>query len=123
MTVDFIYNIGRDSADASGFSAYLSPCYQERMSYMMKKAPLLMVAALAALTLTGSFLVSSSVEAADKSDKATVQQEQQAKAPKKLKPWEEKYYELHPEAKKQDEEKANPSKHHSSDDDENWHRL
>ena len=119
MTVDFIYNIGRDSVDTSGFSAYV-PLLSERMSYMMKKAPFFM-AALAALTLTGAFLASPSAEAADK---AAPQQEQQAQASKKqLKPWEVKYYELHPDAKKQDEEKANPSKHHSSDDDENWHRL
>ena len=58
MTVDFIYNIGRDSVDTSGFSAYV-PLLSERMSYMMKKAPFFM-AALAALTLTGAFLASPS---------------------------------------------------------------
>ena len=51
-------------------------------------------------------------------------QEKQAKSPKKLKPWEEKYYEQHPEAREQDEHKGKPEKKHFQDDDgNNWHRL
>ena len=51
-------------------------------------------------------------------------QEKQAKSQRKLKPWEEKYYEQHPEAREQDEHKGKPEKKHFQDDDgNNWHRL
>lgn len=89
----------------------------------MKKTHAFLLTSLAVLTLTGIGLSSATVNA--KESKPTVTQEEPAtKAPqRKLKPWEEKYYELHPEAKQQDEEKGNPSKHRNSDDDENWHRI
>ena len=89
----------------------------------MKKTHAFLLTSLAVLTLTGIGL-SSNVAEAKESKPIITQEEPAAKAPqRKLKPWEEKYYELHPEAKKQDEEKGNPSKHHSSDDDEDWHRI
>lgn len=125
----------------------------------MKKMNILLTASLAALTLMGGALVSSSVSAADygqppqfendngqrpqykkdhkkapkvKKDKShkdknkweEPKQEKQAKSQKKLKPWEEKYYEQHPEAREQDEHKGNPEKKNFQDDDgNNWHRL
>ena len=121
----------------------------------MKKMNILLTASLAALTLMGGALVSSSVSAADygqppkmeaqqgqppqfendngqrpqykkdhKNKWEEPKQEKQAKSQKKLKPWEEKYYEQHPEAREQDEHKGNPEKKNFQDDDgNNWHRL
>ena len=38
--------------------------------------------------------------------------------------WEKKYYELHPDQLKQDQEKAHPEKRrHTDEDDVEWHRL
>lgn len=147
-------------------SAGRFPC---RIEVIMKKMNILLTASLAALTLMGGALVSSSVSAADygqppkmeaqqgqppqfendngqrpqykkdhkkapkvKKDKShkdknkweEPKQEKQAKSQKKLKPWEEKYYEQHPEAREQDEHKGNPEKKNFQDDDgNNWHRL
>ena len=43
---------------------------------------------------------------------------------RKLKPWEEKYYEQHPEARERDAKKGNPEKRNVEDDDGmTWHRL
>ena len=43
---------------------------------------------------------------------------------RKLKPWEEKYYEQHPEARERDAMKGNPEKKNIEDDDGmTWHRL
>ena len=51
-------------------------------------------------------------------------QEKQAKSQRKLKPWEEKYYEQHPEARERDAKKGNPEKRNVEDDDGmTWHRL
>lgn len=89
----------------------------------MKKTHAFLLTSLTVLTLTGLGFLGSQTEAKE-TKPAVTQEEPATKTPqRKLKPWEEKYYELHPEAKKQDEEKGNPSKHHSSDDDEDWHRI
>lgn len=89
----------------------------------MKKTHAFLLTSLTVLTLIGLGFFGTAADA--KENKPAVSQEEStAQAPqRKLKPWEEKYYELHPEAKKQDEEKGNPSKHHHSDDNEDWHRL
>lgn len=42
---------------------------------------------------------------------------------RKLKPWEEKYYEQHPEARERDAKKGNPEKNIEDDDGMTWHRL
>ncbi len=92
----------------------------------MKKINALLIGAIAGIAIAGVAVSGNTVSAASQ-QKPTVEQSQKSdKAPKReLKDWEKKYYELHPDAKKQDEEKANPKpkRHHSDDDDIEWHHI
>lgn len=103
----------------------------------MKKLNALLIASLTALTITGGALLGDSVYASgDHNPKVKAEQTQQSQVEKKYKPeagqtkrkrpmkkWEEKYYELHPEAK--DQEKGDVEEKHNDRDEEyqNWHRL
>ncbi len=94
----------------------------------MKKINALLIGAIAGLAITGAAVSTNTVSAANHQQKPAVEQTQKSDkvAPKReLKDWEKKYYELHPEAKKQDEEKANPTpkRHHTDDDDIEWHHI
>lgn len=117
----------------------------------MKKLNVLIIASLTGLALAGGALFGDTASAKSydpfqpqqkveqkakknppkeaKAKKAPPKVEQKAeKAPKQreLKDWEKKYYELHPEAQKKEEQKAQPEKsrhHHSEDDDIDWHRI
>ncbi len=94
----------------------------------MKKLNVLIIASLTGLALAGGALFgdSASAKSADHSkDQQQVEQPAPQKGQRQLKDWEKKYYELHPEEQKKDEEKANPEKHrhHSEDDDIEWHRI
>ena len=93
----------------------------------MKKINALLIGAIAGLAIAGAAVSVDTVSAASQ-QKPTIEQAQKSDkaAPKReLKDWEKKYYELHPEAKKQDEEKANPTpkRHHTDDDDIEWHHI
>lgn len=60
----------------------------------------------------------------DKKDREELKDKKDQGQQRKLKPWEEKYYEQHPEAREQDAKKGNPEKKNVQDDDGvTWHRL
>lgn len=94
----------------------------------MKKLNALVIASITGLALAGGFFFAESASAADYGPHQGYQQEmkeEKAQGPqRKLKPWEEKYYEQHPEAREQDAKKGNPEKKSVEDDDGiTWHRL
>ena len=110
----------------------------------MKKLNALVIASITGLALAGGFFFAESASAADYGPHQGYQQEknrkqkvhkdkkhqqemkeEKAQGPqRKLKPWEEKYYEQHPEAREQDAKKGNPEKKNVEDDDGiTWHRL
>lgn len=60
----------------------------------------------------------------DKKDREELKDKKDQGQQRKLKPWEEKYYEQHPEARERDAQKGNPEKRNVQDDDGiTWHRL
>lgn len=60
----------------------------------------------------------------DKKDREEMKDKKNQGQQRKLKPWEEKYYEQHPEARERDAQKGNPEKRNVQDDDGiTWHRL
>lgn len=60
----------------------------------------------------------------DKKHQQEMKEEKAQDPQRKLKPWEEKYYEQHPEAREQDAKKGNPEKKNVEDNDGiTWHRL
>lgn len=60
----------------------------------------------------------------DKKDREEMKDKKDQGQQRKLKPWEEKYYEQHPEARERDAQKGNPEKRNVQDDDGiTWHRL
>ena len=60
----------------------------------------------------------------DKKDREEMRDKKGQGPQRKLKPWEEKYYEQHPEARERDAQKGNPEKRNVQDDDGiTWHRL
>lgn len=60
----------------------------------------------------------------DKKDREEMRDKKDQGPQRKLKPWEEKYYEQHPEARERDAKKGNPEKKNIEDDDGmTWHRL
>lgn len=102
----------------------------------MKKLNALVIASITGLALAGGFFFAESASAADYGPHQGYQQEkgqqlhkekkeEKAQGPhRKLKPWEEKYYEQHPEAREPDAKKGNPEKKNVEDDDGiTWHRL
>lgn len=60
----------------------------------------------------------------DKKDQGELKDKKGQGQQRKLKPWEEKYYEQHPEFKERDAQKGKPEKKNVQDDDGiTWHRL
>lgn len=90
----------------------------------MKKLNALVIASITGLALAGGFFFAESASAADYGPHQGYQQEKGQDPQRKLKPWEEKYYEQHPEAREQDAKKGNPEKKNVEDNDGiTWHRL
>lgn len=88
----------------------------------MKKLNALIAASMTGLALAGGFFFAGTASAADYDHPPKIQQDQGQQ--RKLKPWEEKYYEQHPEARERDAQKGNPEKRNVQDDDGiTWHRL
>lgn len=85
----------------------------------MKKLNVLLTA-----SLLGLALLAGTASAKDPSPQNTQQAEAKKPAQRELKDWEKKYYELHPDQLKKNEEKAHPEKkRHTDEDDVEWHRL
>ena len=90
----------------------------------MKKLNVLLTASLLGLALAGTALLADTASAKDPAPQNAEQTEAKKPAQRELKDWEKKYYELHPDQLKKDEEKAHPKKRrHSDEDDVEWHRL
>ena len=109
----------------------------------MKKLNALIIASMTGLALAGGFFFAGTASAADYRHPPEMQQDngrpqvhkdkkgreemrdKKDQGPqRKLKPWEEKYYEQHPEARERDAKKGNPEKKNIEDDDGmTWHRL
>ena len=90
----------------------------------MKKLNVLLTASLLGLALTGTALLTDTASAKDPAPQNAEQTEAKKPAQRELKDWEKKYYELHPDQLKQDQEKAHHKKRrHTDEDDVEWHRL
>lgn len=90
----------------------------------MKKLNVLLTASLLGLALTSTALLADAASTKEPSPQNTQQAEAKKPAQRELKDWEKKYYELHPDQLKKDEEKAHPEKRrHTDEDDVEWHRL
>ena len=90
----------------------------------MKKLNVLLTASLLGLALTGTALLTDTASAKDPAPQNAEQTEAKKPAQRELKDWEKKYYELHPDQLKKDEEKAHPEKRRQTDEDDiEWHRL
>ena len=121
----------------------------------MKKLNTLVIAALTALTITGGVFYAEPVSAADKGPQVQQSQQKLTKAEKKaqkealkkqkearkqkkddqkveqqgpqrkLKPWEEKYYEQHPEFRERDAKKGKAKNERIREDKDGttWHRI
>ncbi len=90
----------------------------------MKKLNVLLTASLLGLAIAGTALLADTASAKDPTPQNAEQTEAKKPAQRELKDWEKKYYELHPDQLKQDQEKAHPEKRrHTDEDDVEWHRL
>ena len=76
----------------------------------MKKLNVLLTASLLGLALTGTALLADTASAKDPAPQNAEQTEAKKPAQRELKDWEKKYYELHPDQLKQDEEKPIPKR-------------